>query len=241
MKNLLFVSVSFIFFTGTSLSATAQHSLNAVRSNDGIEAKPIKFIEGIEIKGGGDMATVAPVQHLKNSQPTTPVLNIKATGQIEKSTAIQFKYAQLLNKEVERITNIPLYSFIDDWMDTRYRYGGTTKKGIDCSAFTSQLVNNVYAVNLPRTAREQYNNCLKIGADELVEGDLLFFNTRGGVSHVAVYLGDHYFVHASTSNGVMISSLDDTYYSNRFIGGGRIPCAANDVVKTATCPQECND
>jgi lipoprotein Spr len=53
-------------------------------------------------------------------------------------------------------------------------------------------------------------------------GDLVFFNTRGGVSHVGVYLTNNHFVHSSSRNGVMISSLDDSYYSKKFIGGGRV-------------------
>jgi lipoprotein Spr len=56
----------------------------------------------------------------------------------------------------------------------------------------------------------------------LLEGDLVFFNTRGGVSHVGVYLGEGYFTHSSSSAGVTISSLDDNYYSKKYIGGGRV-------------------
>jgi len=56
----------------------------------------------------------------------------------------------------------------------------------------------------------------------MLEGDLVFFNTRGGVSHVGVYLGDGYFVHSSSSAGVTINSLNESYYSRKFIGGGRI-------------------
>ena len=77
---------------------------------------------------------------------------------------------------------------------------------------------------MPRTAIEQYKATTHIGKDELKEGDLVFFNTRGGVSHVGVYLCNNYFVQSSSSNGVTVSSLDDSYYSKRFISGGRIVC-----------------
>ncbi len=54
-----------------------------------------------------------------------------------------------------------------------------------------------------------------------MEGDLVFFNTRGGVSHVGVYITNGYFVHSAASDGVMISNLEDSYFLRRFIGGGR--------------------
>jgi murein DD-endopeptidase / murein LD-carboxypeptidase len=75
---------------------------------------------------------------------------------------------------------------------------------------------------LSRTARSQYEECDKIKKNDLREGDLVFFRTRRGVSHVGVYLGNGYFTHASTSNGVMISRLDEDYYRKKYIGGGRV-------------------
>ena len=83
-------------------------------------------------------------------------------------------------------------------------------------------MTNVYGVNLDRTAREQFRQCEKIANEDLKEGDLVFFNTRGGVSHVGFYLGNNYFVHSSVHTGVTISSLTDDYYSKKFISGGRI-------------------
>jgi lipoprotein Spr len=141
---------------------------------------------------------------------------------IEKLTGLQFKYAMMLNVEVESLKNLSLFGFIDDWFGTRYRMGGTTKNGIDCSALTSSLLLAVYGFVVPRTARQQYKATEHIKRDSLHEGDLVFFNTHGGVSHVGLYLDNDYFVHASASQGVTISSLDDSYYSKRFICGGRV-------------------
>ncbi len=140
---------------------------------------------------------------------------------IENGTELQFKYAILLNDNVENMNNLALLQYIDSWYGTRYRYGGTTRSGVDCSAFTGQLCSSVFGKNIPRTAREQFEQCQKIPSEYLQTGDLVFFNTRGGVSHVGVYLLNNKFVHASTSSGVVISDLDESYYKSRYLGAGR--------------------
>lgn len=143
-------------------------------------------------------------------------------GNIENSTDLQFKYAILLDQPVEYLTNLSLLRYIEDWYGTRYRFGGNTKQGIDCSGFTCNLSNSVFGKNLPRTARQQFDAAQKIPTDYLQEGDLVFFNTRGGVSHVGIYLSNNKFVHASTSSGVIISDLNEEYYRKRFVGAGRL-------------------
>ena len=110
------------------------------------------------------------------------------------------------------------------YINTPYKYGGTTSNGIDCSAFTQSVYNKSLAVNLQRTAREQYHEGEEIdNIDDLKFGDLVFFNTRRRVKpgHVGIYIGDHLFAHAS-KNGVTVSSLDLDYYAKRFMGGRRI-------------------
>jgi lipoprotein Spr len=140
----------------------------------------------------------------------------------EKLSVLQIKYAVLLNTPAEEVKNTKMFEFIDDWYGTPYRLGGTTKKGVDCSAFTQFLFTSVYGLSIPRTAREQYNLTSRISRTQLKEGDLIFFNTRGGVSHVGVYLQNNKFVHASTSGGVMISDVFDEYWARKFVGVGRL-------------------
>jgi hypothetical protein len=141
---------------------------------------------------------------------------------IENGTDLQFKYAIMLDENVESMNNLALLQFIDEWFGTRYKYGGSTKSGIDCSAFTCTLQNSVYGKTLPRTSREQFDQSQKIPSESLQPGDLVFFNTRGGVSHVGIYVSNNKFVHASTSYGVTISDLNDEYYKRRFVGAGRL-------------------
>ncbi|MCR6719723.1 MAG: NlpC/P60 family protein [Chitinophagaceae bacterium] len=118
--------------------------------------------------------------------------------------------------------NNTLLEHVDEWYGTPYRLGGSTKKGIDCSAFVQAVYTSAYATTVPRTAREQYKFSRIISATELQEGDLVFFNTRGGVSHVGIYLQNNKFIHASSSQGVTVSDLFDPYYLKRYIGAGRI-------------------
>lgn len=106
-----------------------------------------------------------------------------------------------------------------------YKYGGVTKSGIDCSAFTQQVYRNSLNVNLPRTAREQYKVGERIRKiSDLKFGDLVYFNTSAihYPGHVGIYLGNKLFVHASASKGVIVSSLENAYFSNRYIGATRI-------------------
>lgn len=117
-----------------------------------------------------------------------------------------------------------LYSFIEDWYGVPYRYGGTCRTGIDCSAFVKELYSDVYGAQIKRTSREQFaiSNLVK-SKKELKEGDLVFFKIRSkNITHVGVYLHNGKFVHASRSKGVVISSLDDSYWSKYYAGGGRI-------------------
>lgn len=135
------------------------------------------------------------------------------------------KYAEVLEVKPKDIENIPLYTFIDKWVGTEYRMGGCDISGIDCSGFARKLYSDVYGVDLLRTSVEQFKNCQRIKrSKDAVEGDLVFFRVKGRrISHVGIYLMNDYFVDASTSNGVMISNLNEEYWQKTYAGIGRIP------------------
>ena len=218
MQNFFLVSVAIGIFSGTTLSAKAQPSVNIEQINANIvQKKSAKFIEGIEFKTVATTA-VKPVE----TKTSHAVSKNEESAAIECFSSLQFKYAQLLDMEVEAVTNLILFKEIEKWQGTRYRYGGANEKGIDCSAYTATLVHSVFGLVLPRTARDQYANCIKLDKEQLLQGDLVFFNTRGGISHVGLYLSNGYFTHASTSIGVTISNLSDTYWSKKFVSGGRL-------------------
>ena len=111
---------------------------------------------------------------------------------------------------------------IHQWWSVPYRIGGSTMSGIDCSNFVKGLTNYAYGLNLPRTSREQAAYCSEINKEDLKEGDLVFFNTGRGISHVGLYMANNKFVHASTSMGVIISSLDEPYWKRRYAKSGRM-------------------
>ena len=222
MKYLFFIFVAVCVF---STSISAQKRVNAVKhTKSNSKNRSVKFIEGIEIKASPVSNVQDEIKLPDNKDPQAPLIAVKSGDDhsIEEISSIQFKYAQLLNRNVENVKNIPLYRFIDEWMDTRYRYGGSGKNGIDCSGLSGELMRNVFTIDLPRTAREQYNISSKIDKEAMQEGDLVFFNISRGISHVGVYLGDNYFVHASLNNGVIISNLEEPYYTKHFVGAGRV-------------------
>jgi lipoprotein Spr len=184
--------------------------------------REVKFIDNVSMTPGShEIATNgATGNKVKThySQPDAMLTNFN----IEKADWLQLKYAIIMDETVERLTNIGLLQEIDHWWGTRYCMGGVTENCIDCSGLSSTIERDVYGINVPRTAQEQYDSCLHIEQADLREGDLVFFQTSGrGISHVGVYLTNNKFVHAATSGGVMISDLNDKYWQQRFKGAGR--------------------
>jgi hypothetical protein len=119
---------------------------------------------------------------------------------------------------------------------TRYRFGGTSEAGFDCSGFIGYLFREEAGMNLPRSTREMINvNAPLVARNNLEPGDLLFFSTngrRGRVSHAGIYLGDNQFIHSSSrrSGGVRVDSLGDSYWSKTFIEAKRALAMAPTTV-----------
>ncbi|MEM7082783.1 MAG: NlpC/P60 family protein [Pseudomonadota bacterium] len=115
-----------------------------------------------------------------------------------------------------------LNDYYTDWRGTPYRFGGVSRDGIDCSAFTQQALRNTLGVRLPRTTSLQLRAGRSILRNQVQAGDLVFFKTGETLNHVGIMLGGAKFMHASTSRGVTISRLDDRYWSARVIGYRRV-------------------
>lgn len=141
---------------------------------------------------------------------------------------------QRLDLPIGKKDYYPLYIEVSEWLGTPYRAGGTTRRGIDCSGFVQAVVRTAYGETLQRSSQAQLEKDVRlIARSKLREGDLLFFTSRPlgkkkkrslrnvRVSHVGIYLKDGKFAHASTSRGVIVSSLDETYWSQTFYTAGR--------------------
>ncbi|MBR4971995.1 MAG: C40 family peptidase, partial [Oscillospiraceae bacterium] len=104
-----------------------------------------------------------------------------------------------------------------------YVWGGESMKGFDCSGLVYYVFQQ-NGVTIGRTCAKQYNVGMPIGKDDLIPGDLVFFqNTyQAGLSHVGIYIGSGEFIHASSSNGVMISKLSNSYWASHYYGARRV-------------------
>ena len=121
----------------------------------------------------------------------------------------------------KNILNEELYDFYSQWEGVRYKLGGDSKSGIDCSAFIRKAFEEKFDLEMPRTTELQSEVGKEISKDELEVGDLVFFRT-GRSRHVGIYIEDGKFMHASTSSGVTISDLSNSYFNKNYWKAQRI-------------------
>lgn len=217
-------------FTNAQAQATDKCETEVKKSV--VKKDPIDFVQNYLLNPKAQKAhlekNLSPA--LANTTPAAPKVVKKPVIVKEESFGsqmlswVQDKYASMLDVMPDQISNVMLYRFIDDWYGVRYRMGGTTKSGVDCSAFVQNLYKYVFGMNLLRTACMQFQSSKFIkNPAELKEGDLVFFSINTSrISHVGVYLKNNFFVHSASSKGVSIANLTQAYWSRYFVGGGRI-------------------
>lgn len=233
--RLIFAALSVTLLSSCTQWKALTSKDNSETSNAGTShksnAKKVRFLDDISVTPGQvvtsrhAMGPSMPTANKRKKERDFYNANVYTeanTGDIERADWLQLKYAIVLDATVEKLSNVNLLKVIDEWWGTSYCSGGGTKECIDCSAFTHIILQNVYNINIPRTAQEQYNSSQHINLEDLNEGDLVFFHTSGReMSHVGVYLLNNKFVHAATSGGVMVSDLNDSYWKSRFKAAGR--------------------
>src|ERR1700743_1311756 len=177
--------------------------------------------------------TIFAAQAQTKTAPTQPAE--KAPD--EQDGLIKEYFSQIMGVALSTTSNVKLFQFVYDWVGTPYHFGGDSRKGIDCSAFTKELYSNVFNLTIKRNSRDIFSMVSPVRKDELQEGDLVFFKIHSrSISHVGIYLGNGRFAHAS-SRGVAISSLDDDYYSHYFYKGGRLLDVFKKELEAATPDQ----
>ncbi|HEK20847.1 C40 family peptidase [Mucilaginibacter sp.] len=165
---------------------------------------------------------IALILSFLGAQAQTKNVPTPAAADAEQESLAKDYLSQIMGVAVSATSNMKLFHFVYDWIGTPYRFGGSSRKGIDCSAFTKQLYSDVFNMSIRRSSRDIFSMVSPVGKDELKEGDLVFFKIHSrSISHVGIYLGNGRFAHAS-SRGVAISNLDEAYYSRYFYKGGRI-------------------
>lgn len=123
-------------------------------------------------------------------------------------------YKNYLKLNEINLVNV-LLNEADTWIGTKYVWGGTSRKGIDCSAFVRNVYEKSLNIYLPRTSREQFKYTKQINKNNIQRGDLVFFLNSKGIHHVGIIYDKDKFIHASSSRGVRIDSLNSGYWKDK--------------------------
>lgn len=142
------------------------------------------------------------------------------------------------------VDNLPspsraLISEAESWIGTPYLWGGNDRNGVDCSGFVTQVYLKALDIKLPRTSATQHAYCTPLKRNQLQPGDLVFFATGKDstkVSHVGLYIGGDRMLHSSSSRGVVVSSLNERYYTSHYFGAGRVERYHTMVANAANPP-----
>lgn len=170
------------------------------------------------VRVASSQTTAKPSTQLASSSSNSSSDSAKATQAVTPSTS---KPAEApAPAPAPTANNGSLLGIAHSLSGVRYQYGGTTLSGFDCSGFTSYVFRQA-GRSIPRTAAGQYSATSRVSRAQAQPGDLVFFNQRGGIDHVGIYLGGGSFIGAQSSTGVAVASLDSGYWANYVVGFGR--------------------
>ena len=169
------------------------------------------------------MALGLAIAVLSGCASNKPVSSINIADLSSNRTSITSKRpGQVVNQGAVKNQRAGLMQSYAYWKGTPYEWGGEDKGGIDCSGLVQNVYSELYDLDLPRNTQAQLKAGKKIGRDNLNVSDLVFFRTGIRTRHVGIYLGNDRFMHASTSQGVTISSLDNPYWRRHYMTAVRV-------------------
>jgi|GEM_PF-296851 len=225
----ILLAAGIVFFTGcSSITQTARYSKSSNQEkNPDVNIRYSQEQDSLKALSAADSVTTVEDDEDELEEYVADSSQIPSSELLKRITPT--------DKNVDTDFGTPKEKMLMEiirWLNTPYKFGGNSKRGIDCSAFTQTILKTSLNVDLLRSAREQFTQGDEIDeVSNLKFGDLVFFNTRRRVrpGHVGIYLGDNIFAHSSSKLGVVVSSLEEGYYNQRFMGGRRM-----DVILQST-------
>ncbi|MDD2894785.1 MAG: NlpC/P60 family protein [Aliarcobacter sp.] len=153
--------------------------------------------------------------------------HLKYEPNISKKDYEKLAFNNIENEKIESTTPNNLtkkqafLNFYNDWKNVRYKMGGTSRTGIDCSGFTQKAFKEKFGIELPRTTLTQVKVGVEVKKSDLKMGDLVFFKTSKVNKHVGIYMGNGSFLHSSIK-GIQFTELDKPFYKGTYWTARRI-------------------
>lgn len=222
-KNVILMASLSLFAMNCS---TLQENLSSKKRNNKVKTDP-ETADATESRKENDREHKSDNQNLKNRFSNDSLVITKINELQEKNQRLLISGTSSEIRTV-KLQNALLKSF-ENWKGTRYSFGGDSSRGIDCSALTRRVYREVFSFELPRVTKDQIKVGRHVSRNNLKPGDILYFRPDGKYNHTAVYLGNSLFINASSSKGVILSSMEHSYWSKYFVHGVRVDTASANV------------
>ena len=222
-KNVILMASLSLFAMNCS---TLQNNSASRKRNNKVKTDP-ETADATESRKEDDREHKSDNQNLKNRFSNDSLVITKINELQEKNQRLLISGTSSEIRTV-KLQNALLKSF-ENWKGTRYAFGGDSSRGIDCSALTRRVYREVFSFELPRVTKDQIKVGRHVSRNNLKPGDILYFRPDGKYNHTAVYLGNSLFINASSSKGVILSSMEHSYWSKYFVHGVRVDTANANV------------